>query len=484
MDKSSLTIAVVGGGSRCCFLMELIDNQTFPLTNPIIVGVADLKDDAPGIVRAKEAGIFVTSDYNDFIKRDDIDLIIELTGSLDVYNDILKKKKHTVRAIAHTTAVFFTEIYRITQTQKETNQKLKETLAKYDVLFNELIHENVLVIDADYRVMDINAALLERINMTREEAIGRSCYELINHQETPCCLDDLECPFKTARETGKPSRVTHVYRGEDKKETYLAVSCYPLVQKTEIVGAVNISRDITQEINMQKIMMQQEKLVSIGRLSAGVAHEINNPLTTVLTTAILVQEDMVKDDPLYQDLETIANETLRCRKIVKSLLDFARQSPPAKNLHDVNAIVSESFLLTKKQAAFNNVELEMNLAENLPQIYLDKDQIQQAVMNLTLNAIEATSSRGKVIVETRNKSEQKKIEVSVWDNGIGIVSENLSKIFDPFFTTKEKGTGLGLAITHGTIEQHGGTIEARSTIGKGTEFIVHLPIIQGDVSAR
>ena len=278
--------------------------------------------------------------------------------------------------------------------------------------------------------MDINAALLERINMTREEAIGRSCYELINHQETPCSLDDLECPFKTARETGKPSRATHVYRGEDKEETYLAVSCYPLVQKKEIAGAVNISRDITQEINMQKVMMQQEKLVSIGRLSAGVAHEINNPLTTILTTAILVQEDMVKDDPLYQELETIAKETLRCRKIVKSLLDFARQSPPAKKLHDVNAIVSESFLLTKKQAAFNNVELEMNLAANLPPIYLDKDQIQQAVMNLTLNAIEATSSRGKVIVETRNKSEQERIEISVLDNGIGIVSENLSKIFE------------------------------------------------------
>ena len=483
MDKSTLNIAVVGGGPRCLFLMELIDNQTFQLTNPIIVAVADIKDDAPGLVRAREAEIFVTSDYNDFFKRDDIDLIIELTGNLNVYNDILKKKKHSVRAIAHTTAVFFWEIYRITKAQKETNQKLKETLAKYDVLFNELIHENVMVINKDYKVMDINDALLERKNLTRKEAIGRNCYELIYHQETPCRLDDLECPFKTALKTGKPSRVTHVYRGEDKKEIYLTVSCYPLVENEGIVGAVNISRDITQEINMQKIMMQQEKLVSIGRLSAGVAHEINNPLTTILTTSILLQEDMAKDDPIYREVETIAKETLRCRKIVKSLLDFARQSPPAKKLHDVNAIVSESFLLTKKQAAFNNVGLEMNLAENLPYIYLDKDQIQQAVINLTLNAIEATNSGGKVSIETRDKSEQERIEVSVWDNGIGIVSENLSKIFDPFFTTKENGTGLGLAMTHGTIEQHGGSIEARSTIGKGTEFIVRLPISQGDGSA-
>ena len=483
MDKSSLNIAVVGGGSRCLFLMELIDNQTFPLTNPIIVAVADLKDDAPGIVRAKEAKIFVTSDYNDFFKRDDIDLIIELTGSLNIYNDILRKKKSSVRAIAHTTAVFFREIYRITQTQKETNQKLRETLAKYDVLFNELIHENVIVINKDYKVMDINAAMLKKINLTREEAIGRNCYELIYHQESPCCLEDLECPFKTALKTGKSSRVTHVYRGEDKKEIYLAVSCYPLVEREEIAGAVNISRDITQEINMQKVMMQQEKLVSIGRLSAGVAHEINNPLTTILTTAILLQEDMAKDDPIYPELETIAKETLRCRKIVKSLLDFARQSPPSKNLHDINDIVGESFLLTKKQAAFNNVELELKLAENLPYIYIDKDQIQQAVINLTLNAIEATHSGGKVILETRDKSAQERIEVSVWDSGIGIVSENLSKIFDPFFTTKANGTGLGLAITHGTIEQHGGSIEARSTVGKGTEFIVRLPISQGDESA-
>ena len=221
--------------------------------------------------------------------------------------------------------------------------------------------------------------------------------------------------------------------------------------------------------------MQHDKLASIGRLAAGVAHEINNPLTTILTSAMLIQEDTDPGDPNYQELQIIADEALRCRKIVSSLLDFARQSKPVKKRHNLNDVVSESVVLTRKQAAFNDVMLEQSLAEDLPATNMDKDQLEQAVINLILNAIEATESGGNVAIRTRFIHETDTIELEVSDTGRGISEENMARIFDPFFTTGESGTGLGLAITHGIIEQHGGTIHVESKLGQGTSFTVGLP---------
>jgi signal transduction histidine kinase len=246
------------------------------------------------------------------------------------------------------------------------------------------------------------------------------------------------------------------------------------------VGAIEVARDITTDIDIQKVMMQQDKLASIGRLAAGVAHEINNPLTTILTSAMLIQEDTDSEDPNYQELQTIADEALRCRKIVSSLLDFARQSKPVKKQHNLNDVVKESVVLTKKQAAFQDVTLEQSLAEDLPAANMDKDQLEQAIINLILNAIEVTDPGGKVTISTKFVSETDTIELEVCDTGEGISEENMARIFDPFFTTKESGTGLGLAITHGIIEQHGGTIKAKSKQGQGTSFTVEFPLDHGD----
>ncbi|MGD2272626.1 MAG: ATP-binding protein, partial [Desulfobacterales bacterium] len=249
---------------------------------------------------------------------------------------------------------------------------------------------------------------------------------------------------------------------------------------------VNILVDLKERLDMerklrqtQEQLLQSEKLASIGRLSAGVAHEINNPLTTILTSSMLIQEDMDSHDHLRRELKTISDEALRCRKIVTSLLDFARQTKPTKQLNDLNEIVRQSFVLTRKQAAFQDVSVELNLSEDLPDICLDKDQIQQALINLTLNAIEATDPGGSIVLTTLLDFKTDTIEISVRDTGIGIPPENLAKIFDPFFTTAEGGTGLGLAVTHGIIEQHGGTIDVESRPGHGTCVTIRLPLELG-----
>jgi PAS domain S-box-containing protein len=460
--------------------MDLIENLEFEAISPKIVAVADHDVEAPGLVKAKTKGLYTTRDYNDLFARDDIELIIELTGDMDVYNDILTKKNKSVRAIAHQTALLFWEIARISGQKNQIDNTLEKTRTMYKTAINGLIHEDVLVIASNYQILDINAALLKKIGLKRDEVIGRNCFEITHHYDSPCSDENCPCPLNETIASQKPATATHVHLDKNNRELYMSISCYPLLGKSGVLGAIELSRDITKEINMQKSMMQQEKLASIGRLSAGVAHEINNPLTTILTTTMLLQEELDPADPKYQELETVTKETLRCRKIVTGLLDFARQSKPIKKENDLNQLVKDSIILTKKQAAFKDVTLTFELAEDLPHIFIDKGQIQQSIINLVINAIEATEPGGSISVTTTYQPLQNFVEIAVKDTGTGIAESDTDKIFDPFFTTKDDGSGLGLAITHGIIEQHNGAIDVESQFGRGTTFRIKLPIKSGE----
>ena len=183
---------------------------------------------------------------------------------------------------------------------------------------------------------------------------------------------------------------------------------------------------------------------------------------------------------LKQELETITKETLRCRKIVTSLLDFARQSTPTRKACDINNIVKESVILTQKQAAFKDVSLSLELDEDMPQLHLDKGQIQQSIINLLINAIEATDAGGSIWITTAYKRYQERADIYVSDTGQGISENDLGRIFDPFFTTKDDGSGLGLAITHGIIEQHNASIDVFSKLGRGTLFTIKFPVKPGE----
>ncbi len=223
-------------------------------------------------------------------------------------------------------------------------------------------------------------------------------------------------------------------------------------------------------------LFRSEKLASIGKLAAGVAHEINNPLTGVLTNASLLMEDLPEGDPKREDVKVIVNETIRCREIVKRLLDFARQTKPQKKLINVNSLIENIILLVRNQTSFRNITIEKDLEASLPEIMADGDQIQQVIINFILNAADAMPKGGTLKVSSRLLENNEFIELKFADTGIGISEENRNRIFDPFFTTKENGTGLGLSISYGIIEQHGGTIYVESEIGKGTTFTVQLPI--------
>jgi two-component system, NtrC family, sensor kinase len=235
----------------------------------------------------------------------------------------------------------------------------------------------------------------------------------------------------------------------------------------------------------QKKLLHNDRLASLGQLSASVAHEINNPISGVLNLSMLLQR-MLKDDGLpparleefRKYLGQVTSETTRVGRIVSDLLAFSRRSKPQRAPADLNRIVRSTLSLVQHKMKLSNVEVETRLRDDLPAAHCDASQVQQVVLNLLLNAAEATQTKSerRVVVETA--VEPCAVTLTVSDNGEGIPSENLSKIFDPFFTTKSdgKGVGLGLAVSYGIIQAHGGDIEVRSQPGQGTTFSVSLPL--------
>jgi len=240
--------------------------------------------------------------------------------------------------------------------------------------------------------------------------------------------------------------------------------------------------------------VRSEKLASVGLLTAGIAHELNNPLTGVLTFSHLVRKQMPEGSPEAEDLDLVIHETKRCAAIIRRLLDFAREKTPEKNFSDLNQLIEDTAHLIEQPAHVDNIEIIMELDENLPAVWIDEDLIKQVIMNVLVNAQHAIEGEGSITIRTRVDDEYKKsepggevvpmVEISVIDTGCGIAEGNLQLIFDPFFTTKGvgKGTGLGLSVSHGTVAAHGGEIEVESTLGVGTVFRIYLPIEGSDTS--
>lgn len=226
----------------------------------------------------------------------------------------------------------------------------------------------------------------------------------------------------------------------------------------------------------QAQLVEAEKLASIGILAAGIAHEINNPLTSVLTFSHLMLEQMPEDDPRREKLKMMVRETERARIIVRQLLSFAKETKLKKVKTNINCPINEMIETLSAQGMFNGIEVSLNFSEGLPEISADPIKLEQVVLNILLNAIHSMTPPGKIEITTRAAGDF--IEIIISDTGCGIPEEYIGHIFDPFYTTKDstKGTGLGLAVSYGIIKKHGGDIEVKSTVGKGSTFIVRLPI--------
>jgi two-component system NtrC family sensor kinase len=253
----------------------------------------------------------------------------------------------------------------------------------------------------------------------------------------------------------------------------------------------------TRELHLaQAEAARSEKLASVGLLAAGIAHELNNPLTGVLTFSHLVRKALPDDSPEAEDLDLVIQETKRCAAIIRRLLDFAREKTPEKKFSDINKLIEETTQLIDQSAQGLGIDIVLELDRRLPAVWIDEDLVKQVVMNILVNAQHAIGENGTISLRTREVNDFEKVmpgsalasavEITISDDGCGISEQHLQKIFDPFFTTKGvgKGTGLGLSVSHGTIEAHGGLIEVESEEGVGTEFRVYLPLGGNGKSAQ
>ena len=262
-------------------------------------------------------------------------------------------------------------------------------------------------------------------------------------------------------------------------------------EKDQLLALVEVATDLTEEKTrqvLQKQLVHSEKLAAAGRLAAGVAHELNNPLGNILLYSKLLLEESDPADPSYRNLQKIVDNVARSKKIVSDLLDYTRQSEIKMELNQINEIAEKTMAMMRNEMKINNVEGYLYLEEGLPKVPCDRSQIQQVLVNLVQNAIEASTSGGRIEVFSKLNNNGKAVQIGVRDNGRGIPREIAAKIFEPFFTTKDKGTGLGLSICYGIVKRHNGRIWVENGSGQETvteetvpaerwsTFIMELPV--------
>jgi PAS domain S-box-containing protein len=285
----------------------------------------------------------------------------------------------------------------------------------------------------------------------------------------------------TGRFTGSEFKVVDKWS----KEIPIHLSASIVYREGQEVASVGIFTDLRPRLIMeQKLqethlqLIQLEKLRSLGEMAAGVAHEINNPLGGILIYANLVMEGLAPDDAKREDLEKIVHETTRCKEIVKSLLEFARQSGPKFELTDVNRAITDGLLFLENQVTFHNIEIIKKLDPTLPPMWGNAGQLKQVFLNIMINAADAMHGRGILTIKTFPSADNNKVIIEFTDTGGGIPEEILPRIFDPFFTTKGvgEGTGLGLSMSYGIVKEHKGNIEVDTVEESGTTFRVVLPV--------
>jgi two-component system NtrC family sensor kinase len=340
----------------------------------------------------------------------------------------------------------------------------------------DAMQDCVSVHDTTGKVIRANVALARRLNTIPQKVIGRYCSEFYNseHSNVSQCrhTQSLKSEALFVEEVALPT-MGGVFQ----------ISVSPRFDKNNhLVGSIHVAKDISNEKQLQQQLVQSEKLSAIGELISGIAHELNNPLTGVMGYSQLLQLRKDLDDRAKENLFKINNLALRCQKIVQNLLSFARKQKPERTLSDINDILEKTVELRSYELQVNNIEIRRELDRSLPKTIADAHQLQQVFLNVLTNAEQAmleAHGKGSLTIRTKTNAQKTQIIVEIIDDGPGIPEAHLTRIFDPFFTTKEvgKGTGLGLSLSYGMIKEHGGNIYARSSLGRGSTFVVELPII-------
>lgn len=331
-------------------------------------------------------------------------------------------------------------------------------------------HDWISIKDMEGRYVIVNPVCARSFNRAPDEFVGKTVHDLLDSKTA----QRIARYDKEVIDTNRHETFDEVYE-IDGRDHHFQTQRFPLKDyKGSTIGVCTIGRDVTSERDLGEQLVQAAKLAAVGKLAAGVAHEINNPLTGVLAFAEDIRDELPPDDPIRKDVGVIIRETLRCRDIVRNLLDFAKQDAPVFERVDPAKVIEQTLELVRKLPQFRNVEILFRPEKQVPEVLGDSKQLQQVTLNLMLNASEAMLGRGTVKIGVVYERRIDRCVITVEDNGPGIPENLMDKIFEPFFSTKDTN-GLGLAVCWGLVERHHGVIEVDMAEGGGTIFRVVLP---------
>lgn len=364
-------------------------------------------------------------------------------------------------------------------------ESLVETISQSKKIWEQtfdVITDPVLIIDKEFTITRANRATANAANIDVRKIVGRKCYEAFAGLTSVC----PKCPVKKTRASRESHRVELDAFPRHRQYAVNAFALDPLTTGKD--ETVLHYLDITDARQLQKRLLQNEKMAAVGTLAGGIAHEINNPLGGILAFVQLAMRELEENHSVQSDLKEIEEAALRCKTIVRNLLDFSRQGfedgMGAVHLGDV---VLKAVALTKINARDHNVSVTTELDDRLPHVRGNGARLQQVLINLITNAIDAMrKTGGALIIATSASADRRKVTLRVKDTGSGINREHLDKIFDPYFTTKGQGegTGLGLSICYGIMKEHKAKIDVDSKLGQGTTFTLQFQAMAEGLDER
>lgn len=359
---------------------------------------------------------------------------------------------------------------------KDSNQKspevdiLKKQLAWYKSFFDNATDAVFIVQPETWSVLDVNDYAAVLLDTDKTDILGTT-------------LPQFRRIFKLLKKTNSPTVLSELSLDTpDNHSIMVEVSArFVDYEGQRLIQA--IARDVSEQHALTDKLVQADKLVLLGQLSAGIAHEIKNPLAAVNLNLQLLDRNVAKDAPEYNYIKTALQGVERISRIIEVTLNFSRSAMPDIRGLNINSLIPTTLDLVKSSLKRKEIEIKLDLDDKLPAVQADSKQLQQVFINLLTNAADAIKVKGEIEIKTYIESDSKNKELqfvvaSISDSGIGIAPEDLPKIFNPFFTRKAEGTGLGLPITQRIMHQHGGVIDVESNLGEGTTFYVKIPIIR------
>ncbi len=500
-------IAIVGGGRRCLSFLKLLELKKLNRLNVDIAGIADIHTLAVGFQYARQKGIFTTTKYQQLFDIPGLELILNLTGDIDFSHELNAATPEELPVLNHIASRLFQEIVQDVFTSTQQIAQQKEALSLNHSFIQALAEVTVvgaMVIDTHYKVVWINESALKKIGLRKDEVLGRYCFQISHNAITPCDSPDCPCPMKETLKTGQSAHAIHEHIHHN-KERYCDVSTFPILNnKGEIAQVLEVVRDITAEMNDRldhrtraikndlARLVHEDKIISLGKMVASVAHEINNPIGSIINFNTLILKIIEQGKPSDQELEDFkrylyltVREAQRCGMIVKNLLSFSRQQQIETKKIDLCEMFQRIVALTQHKMTLSNIDLTLDFEPAPLDVLGDYTQIQQCFTNFVFNAMEAMPHGGKLTIKAGINDMPPGVWVTVTDTGVGIPRENMDKIFEPFFSTKTEvsGVGLGLAMVYGIIKAHKGLIIVESELNKGTTFRIILPAHTSEADA-